>query len=411
MLVMGPLAFIAAALGDIGGMFEAGLQHRAIQYYTRPVADPVYELDRKIQSGERRLKFEGSGGYLRSLLEALNIPIESQLLVFSKTSLLARLISPEHPRSVFFNDSVMVTWIPGEPFVELAAQDPQQGVIFYALDNRPVEKPTISRHNGDCLNCHNSIATLGVPGVTVRSVLASASGTPMSYLGDTFPDHRTPFAERWGGWYVTGKNVPAGHRGNSTINVEGHASFSNLKSLQGRLDSGAYVTPYSDVVALMVFEHQIHAMNLLTRVSWDVRVAMNDGPPERAKAVLEDRTNELVDYLLFADEWPLTAKIEGNSGFTERFSAEGPRDSKGRSLREFDLENHLMRYPCSYMIYSAAFDGLPSLAKASVYRRMWQNLSGEKRDARYARYSRGDGQAVLEILRETKPEVRDYFRP
>jgi hypothetical protein len=396
------LACIAVALGDIGGMFESGLQHAAIQYYTRPVTDPVYELDRKIQTGEVRLKFDGPDGYLRSLLEALNVPVESQLLVFSKTSLLARLISPEHPRSVFFNNSIAVTWIPGEPFVELAAEDPQQGIVFYALDNRPVEKPAINRHNGDCLNCHNSLATLGVPGVTIRSVLASVSGTPMSYLGGTFPDHRTPFAERWGGWYVTGKAVPPGHRGNSTVTVEGHANFAKLESLQGRLDSDAYLTPYSDVVALMVFEHQMHAMNLFTRVGWDVRVATH---------VLEDQTNELADYLLFADEWPLSARIEGNSGFTERFSSGGPRDSKGRSLRQFDLEKRLMRYPCSYMIYSAAFDGLPTSAKAAIYKRMWRILSAAKPDPKYASLSQSDREAVLEILRETKPEVREYFRP
>jgi hypothetical protein len=410
MLAVGALPFIAVALGDIGGLFEAGLQHQAIQYYTRPVTDPVHELDRKIQNGEAHLKFDGNGGYLRSLLELLNVPVESQLLVFSKTSLLARLISPEHPRSVFFSDSVTITWIPGEPFVELAAEDPQQGIMFYALDNRPAEKPAISRHNGDCLNCHNSLATLGVPGVTVRSVLASVSGTPMSYLGDTFPDHRTPFAQRWGGWYVTGKDVPPGHRGNSTVTLEGHAKFANLESLSGRLDSDAYLTQYSDVVALMVFEHQIHAMNLLTRVGWDVRVALHDGPPVHTQAVLENVTNELVDYLLFVDEWPLTSRIEGNSGFTKKFSSEGPRDSQGRSLRQFDLERRLMRYPCSYMIYSAAFDGLPPSAKAAVYKRIWRILSRREPDPRYARLSQADRQSVLEILRETKPEVREYFR-
>jgi hypothetical protein len=394
-------------------MFGGGLQHPAIQYYSRQVADPVYQLNRRIQSGDVRLKFAGARGYLPALLEELRVPVESQLVVFSKTSLLARLISPQHPRTIYFNDSVVVTWIPGEPFVEFAAQDPQQGIIFYTLDNKPAERPVITRRNGNCLVCHNSLGSLGVPGMMVRSVLASAGGTPLSYLGSAFPDHRTPFAERWGGWYVTGKRVPAGHRGNATVAIGSKASLTtgaaNLESLQGLLDSPAYPTPYSDVVALLVFEHQMHMMNLLTRAGWEARLAL-DGAHGRSDTLLRDLAGELVDYLLFIDEWPLPAVVEGNSGFTEKFSSEGPRDSHGRSLRQFDLEHRLMRYPCSYMIYSAAFDGLPAGLRRAIYRRMWQILSGQEHGGKYARLTPADRQAVVEILRDTKPDLREYFQ-
>jgi hypothetical protein len=411
------LTTLAMAFADLGGMFSGGLQHPAIQYYTRAVTDPVFQLNRKLQAGEVQLKFSGSQGYLPSLLEALSIPVESQLVVFSKTSLLAHLITPGHPRAIFFNDSAVVTWIPGEPFVEIAAEDPEQGIIFYALDNRPVEKPAINRHSGDCLNCHNSLGSLGVPGMMVRSVLASANGTPLSYLGNTFPDHRTPFTERWGGWYVTGNRVPAGHRGNARVTIENRSKSSvisgsaNRESLQGLLDSPAYLAPYSDVVALLVFEHQMHMMNLFTRVGWDVRAARRDRPSERGGEALSDKIDELVDYLLFVDEWPLSTRVEGNSGFTERFSAGGPHDSQGRSLRQFDLEHRLMRYPCSYMIYSAAFDSMPAEAKAAIYKRIWRILSGQEHGGKYAKFSPADRQAVVEILRETKPDSREYFQP
>ena len=415
-LSVGLLAGIAVASGEMAGMFGGGLQHPAIQYYSRPVTDPVYQLNRKIQEGTVRLKFDGPRGYLRSLLEALNVPIESQLAVFSKTSLLARLIGPQHPRTVFFNDSVVITWIPGEPFVELAAEDPEQGVIFYTLDDKPAQKPVITRHNGDCLRCHDSLGGLGVPGMMVRSVLTTANGTPLSYLGRTFPDHRTPFTERWGGWYVTGKRVPAGHRGNARVTIENKSSVltgsPNLESLQGLLDSPDYPTPYSDVVALMVFEHQMHMMNMFTRVGWEARVALRHAhsrPPAGTDALLRDLANELVDYLLFIDEWPLSAPIEGNSGFTETFSARGPRDSQGRSLRQFALDRRMMRYPCSYMIYSAAFAGLPDEAKAAVYKRLWQILSGQEHGGKYAGLSLADRRAVVEILRDTKPDLPEYF--
>jgi hypothetical protein len=401
---MGALLTMAAAFGELAGMFGGGLQNPAIQYYTRPVSDPVYELNRKIQSGEVQLKFAGGKGYLPSLLEALNVPVESQLVVFSKTSLLARLISPPHPRTVFFNDSVVLTWIPGEPFVEFAAQDPRQGVIFYTLDDKPAAKPVITRHRNNCLICHDSPGSLGVPGTLVRSVLVANGGTPLSYLGKSFPDHRTPFTERWGGWYVTGKLLPEGHRGNVRETVRNQAGVmtgpANLESLQGLLDSPDYPTPYSDVVAMMVFEHQVHMMNLLTRAGWETRM----GSPH-----VRDIAGEVVDYLLFVDEWPLVSRIEGGSGFAEKFSAEGPRDSQGRSLRQFDLERRLMRYPCSYMIYSPAFDGLPVEMKTAIYKRMWEILSGQEKGARYGRLSAADRQAVVEILRETKPEVREYF--
>jgi hypothetical protein len=401
------LLTMAAAYADLGGMFSGGLQHPAIQYSSRPVADPVSELNRRLQEGKVQLKFEGAQGYLRSLLDALNIPLESQLVVFSRTSLLAHLISPQHPRTIFFNDSVVVTWIPGEPFVEAAAEDPQQGIIFYTLNEKSAAKPALTRHDGNCLVCHHSLSSLGVPGMLVRSVLTSANGTPLSYLGDAFPDHRSPFTERWGGWYVTGKHVPAGHRGNVRVTIEDGSKSAVmtrapvLESLAGRLDSPAYPTLYSDVVALLVFEHQMHVMNLFTRAGWEVHA--NPAAP------LSDVARELVDYLLFIDEWPLGSRVEGSSGFAEKFADQGPRDSQGRSLRQFDLERRLMRYPCSYMIYSPAFEGLPQVLKAAIYQRMWQILSGQDRTGKYAGLSLADRRAVVEILRETKPDLPDYF--
>jgi hypothetical protein len=403
------------AHGGLGGMFSGGLQHPAIQYYSGAVTDPVYELNRRIQEGKVRLKFDGSRGYVRSLLEALNIPVESQLVVFSRTSLLAHLITPQHPRTIFFNDSVVLTWIPGEPFVEFAAEDAHQGIVFYTLDDKPADKPVLTRHTNNCLNCHDSLSSLGVPGMVVRSVLTSENGTPLSYLGDSFPDHRTPFAERWGGWFVTGKRVPTGHRGNVRVTIEGTSNSAvmtkggELQSLAGRLDSKDYPTPYSDVVALMVFEHQMHVMNVFTRAGWEVRKASYKAQTS-PEAVLRDTAKELADYLLFVDEWPLPERIEGTSGFAEKFSAEGPRDTKGRSLRQFDLEHRMMRYPCSYMIYSAAFDGLPAASLAAVYQRMWQILSGQDRSGKYAALSLADRKAVVEILRDTKPGLPEYFR-
>ena len=412
LLIAGIVAGAIAVLAELGGSSLASPDHPAIGYGTLPPNDLVAQLNRKIQDGQIQLKFEGVQGYLRSLLEALDVPIESQMVVFSKTSLQMHLISPRHPRSIFFNDRVAVGWVPQEPFVELTAEDSRQGIIFYTLDQKPAERPVFVRHD-DCLVCHESYSTLGVPGMQIRSVFTAADGRQMRQYGDYTTDHRSPFEERWGGWYVTGNQIPRHHLGNSMVTgpdlAEPPSGGPPLGSLQVELNASSYLSKYSDIVALMVFDHQVQMINLLTRLGWDTRFALYDHHDLTAR-LLRDGSKELVDYLLFIDEAPLGGKIQGSSGFAENFAARGPRDHKGRSLRDFDLERRLMRYPCSYMIYTDAFDSLPAEAKDAIYRRMWQILSGEEKDQRYARFTRADRQAIVEILRDTKPGLPDYFQ-
>jgi hypothetical protein len=434
-LVAVVIVSMAAALGEMSDAFSGSPYHPAIEYATRPLKDPISELNHKIQDGTVTLTFEHVHGYLRSVLETLQVPIESQMLVFSKTSLQKPLISPRNPRSIFFSDSVVVAWVRGEPFVEVAAQDPEQGVIFYTLNQILADKPIFTRRD-DCLNCHESLSSLGVPGMLLRSVFTAPNGNALRQFGDYLSDHRSPLDERWGGWYVTGKAGSARHLGNAVVtNAEKPESMVtdetlNLESLEGKFDMDASLSRHSDIAALMVFDHQMRMTNLLTRVGWDFRVALYREPiantslfeipvglsytgilqRDRTDRLLRDTANELVDYLLFIDETPLAGRIQGNSGFTEKFATEGPRDSKGRSLRQLDLERRLMRYPCSYMIYTAAFDALPAEAKEAIYQQMWQILSGEERSARYARLSLGDRQAIVEILRGTKKGLPGYFR-
>jgi hypothetical protein len=148
-------------------------------------------------------------------------------------------------------------------------------------------------------------------------------------------------------------------------------------------------------------------MNLLTRVGWDSRVAaFLDGLTSKQKEAIDGQVredvNELVDYLLFVDEAPLKNRVQSASGFAEKFAALGPVDSKGSSLRQFDLEHRLMRYPCSYMIYAPAFDALPGKIKQMIYSRMSAVLS--------TRFSAETRQAVIEILRDTKKDLPDSFR-
>jgi hypothetical protein len=118
--------------------------------------------------------------------------------------------------------------------------------------------------------------------------------------------------------------------------------------------------------------------------------------------------------MLFGDEAPLRQPVAGVSGFSKTFQQRGPRDKQGRSLRDFDLQTRLFRYPLSYMIYSPAFDGLPGLVRDRIYRRLYEILTGQDSSASVGglslkNLSAEDRRAVLEIVRETKPNLPAYW--
>jgi hypothetical protein len=183
-------------------------------------------------------------------------------------------------------------------------------------------------------------------------------------------------------------------------------------------DVGEYLSPHSDIVALLVLEHQLHADNLMTRAGWEYRLAMYPRVEGTAAgdaaatgplpARVADAVDELADYLLFVDEVPL-GTVKGASGFAEWFAAQGPRDPAGRSLRELKLDGRLLRYPLSFMVYSTAFETLPAAVKTAVYRRLGQVLSERDSAPKYAHLARADRQAIVEILRATKPELPGSF--
>jgi hypothetical protein len=406
------LAGVAAA-ADLANTTPPSTDHPAIEYFNylnRPPSDVVAALNRKLEAGQAQLRFQSGTGYLRSVLEALSVPIRSQIVVFSKTSLQAPWIEPRNPRTIFFNDNVAVAWVRGG-FIELAAHDPRQGVIFYSLEQSPAN-PRFQRRD-DCLRCHISDVSLGVPGMMVRSRYTAPDGMPRLIYGGFTTDHRSPWEERWGGWYVTGHAAGIHHLGNAMVEeANGPEAIAartvELPSLAFQFDISGYLSPYSDIVALLVFNHQMHMINLITRVGWDARAAMHDH--RDAPSRIRDGVAELVDYLLFVDEAPLSGRVRGASGFEEGFAAEGPRDGQGRSLRQFDLEHRIFRYPCSYMIYSNAFEALPADVRTAVYRRMWEILSGQEQGTKYARLSLADRRAIIEILRATKTDIPPYFR-
>ena len=420
LVACGLIATTSAGTATLAERFSASHRHPAIEYGTRPRTDRVVQLNERLRIGDATLRFDARRGFLPAVLDALGVPVESQTLVFSKTSLQSDFISPDNPRALYFTDDVAVAWIRGAPALELAALDPRQGVMFYALSQR--RRARGFQRPQTCLECHVSDVTLGLPGLAVGSAVIDPDGVPYVSIP---VDQRTPISSRWGGWYVTGDTGLGPHVGNTVATdpdepmlLEDDANF-NLPTVEDRFDTAGYLTPYSDIAALMVLEHQTHMTNLLTRAGWEFRVAAHESRATRGlfrapgtaggDATLREAVRALVDYMLFVDEAPLTDRMTGTAGFEAAFEARGPFDRHGRTLRQIDLDLRLFRYPCSYMIYTAAFDALPTDARDAIYRRLWQVLSGADRDPRYALLPRGDRQAIVEILRDTKPDLPGYF--
>ena len=417
---------VALAIAGLNGSYLLPIDHEAIQYSKAPAEDAIARLQRRIDAGEVKLQADDNFGYLRSVLRALGVPGSSQVLVFSKTSFQAPRIAPRTPRALYFNDQVSVGFVRTGDVLEFASLDPKLGVVFYTLDQEPSAHPRFDRRD-TCLQCHQSGGTLGVPGLVVRSVFPDSTGMPLFHAGTFVTDHRSPLKERWGGWYVTGTHGSQSHMGNAVVEDRNQPDrlqsdgVQNLCDLHTKIDTGAYLTPHSDIVSLMTLEHQTQMVNLLVRVGWETRLALHDsaainkalGRPDEVSESSTHRINsaaeELVDYLLFSGETRLTAEIKGTSDFAKEFSKAGPKDSQGRSLREFDLRTRMFRYPCSYMIYSEAFDKMPGAVKDRIYRRMWEVLSGKDTSAPFAHLSPADRKAIYEILRATKKGLPDYW--
>ena len=395
---------------------DLAVDHPAIQYFDRPTDDAVARLAKKMEAGETVLELRNDGlGYLPSLLEQLGVNTDSQALVFSKTSFQAPKIAPDNPRAIYFSDDVAVAFVRGSDAIEIAAFDRELGPVFYTADIQKLEREGFKRREV-CLGCHLGPATSGVPGIFVGSVFPGPTGNP-SPVDAIITDHRTAFEERWGGWYVNATNGQQEDRSNAVASnpaqplVLDEFGRRNLTHLFGKVDTDGYLEPVSDIVALMTFEHQTQMVNYITRVGWEERMALHDGEISALKRAQIDADIEaLVTYMLFADEVPLPEPIEGVSTFTETFPERGPRDRQGRSLRDFDLETRLFRYPLSFMVYSRSFDALPGAAKETIYRRLLEVLTGEDKDKKFSNLTDNDRRSVLEILRDTKPDLPTYFR-
>ena len=392
--------------------------HGKIAYTTTPPSDAIANLQTRINSGEVKLKYDSEHGYLPALLNELKIPRTSQTLVFSKTSLQLFLIAPDTPRAFYFNDNLYVGSVQSSPILEIASMDPKLGAVFYTLPQEETAKPQFQREFLACLLCHDTGVTNEVPGLMVLSVLTDKNGNAIPAAGTAPSSDRTPFKERFGGWYVTGTHGAQRHWGNLTVPVNketiGDAKAyikrlnlepgANLNNVQSRFDPSRYLTPNSDLAALLVMTHQTRIHNLITRTQFDVAAAVDD--QERIKAAVEP----LVRGMLFVWEAGFEEPVAGNTTFASDFARVGPHDRQGRSLRELDLQKRLLRYPLSYLVYSEQFDALQAPAKRQFFRRVRDILTGENSSKDFSHLSESDRKAILEILTDTKPEFAELLK-
>jgi len=381
-------------------------------------------LQQRLDRGEVKLEFEGPRGYLDSLLRALEIDPSSQTLVFSKTSLEIGLIRDTNPRAIYFNDETYVAWVPGAKQLELMAMDGALGAVFYTMPNRDPSIARFDRETLRCLNCHDSFALMGggVPSFLMVSTYVGDDSGAVSRDGSIMTTDATPLRNRWGGWYVTGQHGSQVHLGNITAKGPRNAAEleslrrGNLNTLAGFFDTSLHLTDTSDIVALLVLQHQVYIHNLITRVNYKARTVLErqaderaasartfDELPPKTQRILTAMIEPLVRAMLFSDAAQITDRIQGGSGFDAWFEKQGPQDRQGRSLRQLDLQARLFKYPLSYLVYSHGFDGLPDYAKDHIYRRFAEILSGRDQSKSYSHLSAADRKAILEILTATKP--------
>jgi hypothetical protein len=423
-------ALLAAAAH---AQLNASSEYALIGYENEPRDNPVGRMQDDLLHGKLSLEFGEERGYFDALLDALDIDADSQVLVFSATSLQRKLISPATPRSLYFNDSTYLGLVQNSSIVEVVTVDDSLGIVFYTFDNTEGTTTYFERNDETCLTCHDSQGAMGggVPMLLALSSVYSDRNVPLkTYSGRGSVGDQTPIKDRWGGWYVTGRHGLQAHLGNLLLknpnDLEQLDDFRvwNLESLKGAgyFDTSPYLRDTSDIVALMVLEHQVTVQNQITYIKFKapavlIRRGMEDGLsaqswdelPAREQETLTRMLDKLVKQLVFLDAAYSVSPLSGSQKFVADFAARGPQDAAGRSLRELDLDKRLFRYPLSYLVYTSDFATMPAYAKDYVYRQLAAYLAGRKSLEGNSQYSLADRRAALEILADTQSEFRPYL--
>ncbi len=377
-------------------------------YWTRPLTDRFSLMKEDLASGKIPLDQSSDRAFLVSLLKALQVPASSQMLVFSATSLQLSLISTRNPRALYFTDDLYVGWMPGGK-VEIVSLDPVLGGIYYIFDlPRRSGVPLKVERSNRCMNCHGAADSGWVPGLVISSVIPGPnSGSLVSYRQEML-GHGVPLSERMGGWLVTGTGPWKGHRGNVTGELDAGRLTTTPVPFGETFDVNRYPAATSDLLAHLLHEHQAGFITIALEAGYRARAARHDGGgrilPER-EAELNTAAAKLAAYLLFTDEVSLPpGGVRGDPVFRGDFAAIRRPDAAGRSLRDLDLKTHLLKFRCSYMIYSPVFSGLDPDMKPRVFQLLHAALQKDQRHDLSRHLTGAEKQAIREILTATLPE-------
>ncbi len=381
-----------------------------IRYSDTAAANTLTELAADLASGARKVTGTTGLERLKFVLDELRVPEESQVLVFSKTSHQNSLIRPSNPRSLYFSENTYVGYVPGGD-IEAIIQDPLLGPVYYLIEADSDGGLEIERDFSTCISCHATSSTEHVPGLLIRSVFPDENGRPLLAMGTRLVDHESPVRERWGGYYVTGRSsLP--HLGNRTYdeNETAEPMPSDLLDLENTIDITRYPRPTSDIVALLVLEHQCRMHNLFTAASMQYRrsiflsrlldpAAADSGS---AGQVAHSMASKIVDCLFFKNEADLGEGIEGGEDFQKSFETRFPKSKDGHSLADFKLYGRIFKHRCSYMVYSEAFQNLPLEMKSLVLKKMHSALTGN--DPAYDWLKASEKSRIRAILASTLPD-------
>ncbi|HTY94077.1 MAG TPA: hypothetical protein VMC02_09325 [Steroidobacteraceae bacterium] len=400
-------------------------EYPVMHYERTPTHNAIARLQQRLTAGDLTLTYSAPRGYLDSLLAALGIDRSSQVLVYSKTSLQKGLISAATPRALYFDADTYVGYVQGSANLELGTMDAEMGQVFYVLPNRPAAGavPAVQRETLTCLACHDTyeMSGGGVPRFLLSSSYVNIRGDQITHEDSILTTDETPLESRWGGWYVTGHTGRQVHVGNILVrDVQELVKLDsvrrgNIDTLADLFDTTPYLSDKSDVVALLVLQHQVTVQNLLTRVNFEVRNALarvggrSGAFRPKVRDALREYLDDLAKAMMFGDAVPYVDAISGNSGFDAWFQQQGPRDANGHSLRELDLHTRLFRHPLSFLVYSASFDALPPYAQDYLFGRFAAVLRGRDHSQLYAFMSDEDRRETLQILASTKPSFAQYL--
>lgn len=348
---------------------------------------------------------------LRRILKELAIPESSQVLVFSKTSLQNPRITPSNPRALYHGLNAYVGYVPGGS-IEVITEDPNLGFVYRVFDVSDRARLFV-RQTEDCFSCHANGRTEDVPGVLVRSVFPDSDGRPLMSFGSHLIDHTSQIKDRWGGYYVTG-TVGMPHLGNRTYQ-EGDPVVPEdrgLEKLPGNVDVRSYLRPTSDVVSLLVLEHQCRIHNLLhaaalnyRRAAWMERLLDPKSDLSRGSAVkiAEVHAAKIVDAMFYSEEADLGDGVEGDATYQEDFRKLLPATKDGGSLADFRLLGRMMKLRCSHLVYSEAFQNLPDAVRIAVLKRMRRVLTTDESVTDFGYLKSKERREIHRILIETLP--------